>query len=792
MGYEVQGAAGKRSETVLADQARLRNAAICVAVAWTLVLGGSLAWTLVNEYRQIDELAWEDAVAHFNKDHAFRLWATSHGGVYVPADERTPPNPYLEKVRDRDVTTTSGKQLTLMNPAYMLRQVMADYEKLYGVKGRITSLNVLNPVNAPDAWEREALEAFETGRPEASETVMLDGQEYFRLMRPMLTTAKCLKCHAHQGYLEGQVRGGVGVAVPMAPYVAQARPIMVSLAISHGVIWAIGLGGIGLAWRHRRRRVVQRALAQDALRQSEESLSITLDSIGDGVIATDIEGRVVRMNPVAERLTGWTGEQAARESISDVFHIVSAETGERAEDPVQKVLKHGEVVGLANHTVLISRDGTERQVADSGAPIRDRAGRIAGVVLVFRDVTEEYALQEQLHQAQKMEAIGQLAGGVAHDFNNLLTAILGNAQLIRDRMEAGAPEGRFVKEIEVASRRAASLTQQLLDFSHKGRRQMICVDLHTIIAEVIDLLTHSIDKRITIMHEMSAQSSSVMGDPAQIQSALLNLALNARDAMPEGGELTLATRNVVLDHTYCQLSSDDLTPGRYVEVAVTDTGVGMSPETQERIFEPFFSTKTRGRGTGLGLAVVYGFTTAHHGLLRVHSEEGKGTTFRLLLPLGDEDQDVQVRRPRHRVSGRGHVLIVDDEEFVRNVAAKTLQDAGYTVSTCFDGVEALAEFRKNYRDIDLVLLDMAMPRMDGQAVFAKMKTIQPDVRVVMFSGFSRSGAIADILDQGVRGFVSNPFDLDELSHQVARHIRPSDPAAPTRSLDDGPESRSRP
>jgi len=508
---------------------------------------------------------------------------------------------------------------------------------------------------------------------------------------------------------------------------------------------------------------IARRRAEQALRESEARLRITLDSIADAVIATDAEGRVTGLNPVAEQLTGWAGSEALGRPLPEVFRVEQAD----ALEAFEQALRQGRTVVPAQARVLLGRDGRPRRIAESAAPIRGSEGAIVGAVLVFRDVSAAHELQERLRQAQKMEAVGQLAGGVAHDFNNLLVAILGNAELLTMSLRPASPEAELAGEILGAGKRAADLVRQLLAFSRKGRMQSVAVDLHALIREVVALLSRSIDKRIEVATDLQARGATVIGDPSQLQNALLNLGLNARDAMPSGGRLAIATREVELD-------GDPGAPAPAIELSVSDTGVGMSPAVRERIFEPFFTTKDQGRGTGLGLAGVYGTVHNHGGRIQVASEPGQGTTFRVVLPLSS---DAQMSAPAAGalpaaegapVKGQGRVLVVDDEEAVRSYAGRALKELGYAPTLCKDGGEALALFETRSREFDLVVLDLMMPVLSGLDTFRRMKAIRPDVRVLVSSGFSQPDTAHTLLKEGVVGFLSKPFQLDELARELAR------------------------
>ena len=396
------------------------------------------------------------------------------------------------------------------------------------------------------------------------------------------------------------------------------------------------------------------------------------------------------------------------------------------------------------------------------------AGLIGRAIARAKAQEEKEALQDLLRHAEKMQAIGHLAGGIAHDFNNQLTGIVGYAELLRTGLPPGSRLAGFADRILLATKRAADLTSQLLAFARRGKYLSVPVDIHRTVREVVSLLEHSIDKRITIKAELEASAPVINGDPSQVQSALLNLALNARDAMPEGGTLRFATRLVELDRDACERTGFDLVPGRYVQVAVTDTGVGMEGEVRARIFEPFFTTKPPGRGTGMGLAAVYGTVESHRGAVSVESKPGKGTTFTLFLPLSTDDGvESEQTAEMGGSDSRAAVLLVDDESMVREVTREMLSQLGYRVTVCSDGIDALRVFRERSETIDVVILDLIMPNMGGLDLFVAMREIDPDVRVILASGFSIAGDAQRILEQGAKAFLQKPYRADELAKTVA-------------------------
>lgn len=376
--------------------------------------------------------------------------------------------------------------------------------------------------------------------------------------------------------------------------------------------------------------ITKKVEAERKLRESRERYKITLNSIGDAVISTDKDGHIQMMNPVAEKLTGWKQSEAKGEALEKVFAIFNAFTGENVQNPVEKVLKNGEIVGLANHTVLKSRDGKEHQIADSGAPIKDEFGNVLGVVLVFRDVTEQYIIEEQLKKTQKIEAVGQLASGLAHDFNNMLSGIIGSAEIVEDFLKSNLEEAAFASRIKEAAMNANELTKQLLGFSRKAGRERTEIKIIELIENTVRFISSSMGKNIEINIVNNAGEVVITGNKTQLQNTLINLFFNARDAMREGGTIECRISEfTAVDHIVGKLM---LKSGNYIKIAVKDSGEGITTETLERIFEPYFTTKPSGKGTGLGLVMVQKAVDDHHGAVNVISQPGKGSTFEIYLP----------------------------------------------------------------------------------------------------------------------------------------------------------------
>ncbi len=512
----------------------------------------------------------------------------------------------------------------------------------------------------------------------------------------------------------------------------------------------------------------------ETVAKSEENLRITLNSIGDGVISTDAEGLVTGMNPVAETLTGFAVEEAVGKPLVEVFHIVNRDTRERVDSPVELVLQTGKIVGLANHTVLIAQDGTERHITDSGAPICDEDGRIVGVVLVLRDVTERVRMTERLFRSQKMDSVGQLAGGIAHDFNNQLSVIMGNAELLRIGLNGPTDMGKlpFANSIVDASRRAAVLVSQLLTFSRERDLVQERMQFSEVVEAVVVMASRTFDKRVVIECLLEDDEQYIFGEKAALESAVLNLAINARDAMPDGGTLTFATDIVTVKEGGRRNRELGLDPGFYLQLTVGDTGTGMSAATRERIFEPFFTTKAVGAGTGLGLATVYGAIGSHGGAIDCESQLGAGTNMFVLLPLCESDARAKPVPSSKLVRGRGHILLVDDEPEILKSVCLQLEGLGYKVTCAQRSPSAIEIYTLMPQAFDLVILDMIMPEMSGREILEHLLNVRSDCRVLIVTGHSQGVELERVQRLGVEGVLRKPFSARDLSQAVADAIGP--------------------
>jgi PAS domain S-box-containing protein len=517
---------------------------------------------------------------------------------------------------------------------------------------------------------------------------------------------------------------------------------------------------VGLPIRHRGEPAVQLVFRDITdRRRAEAERNRLFDLSLDMLCVAGLDGRFKELNPAWTAALGWDRDELKSRPWLEFVH----------PEDVPATIDAGERLSQGRSVMLFvnryrCKDGSYRRLSWNSVSVPDE-GLVFAVV---RDVTERLRLEEQLRQAEKMTALGQLAGGVAHDFNNQLAGILGYAELLRERVGDNELLRRYAEGIVTGAQRSARLTQQLLAFARKGKYQVVPVALHEILDEVLAILEHSIDKRIMIRRAFSTTPIQVVGDPAQLQNALLNLAINARDAMPEGGELALATEVVTVDQAFQQAGNLELAPGRYACIRISDTGIGMDEATRRRAFEPFFTTKEPGRGTGLGLSAAYGIVRNHLGALRLDSAPGRGTRVEVLLPLA-------VRAPEAAADGQPsaeasflRILLVDDEDLVRAATADMLKALGHTVRECRNGREAAEVFAAGPGGFDLVILDMIMPLMSGADALAQMRSVRPGLRAILSSGYSLDDEAQRLLGQGSLGLIQKPFTISDLAEAIAR------------------------
>ena len=507
--------------------------------------------------------------------------------------------------------------------------------------------------------------------------------------------------------------------------------------------------------------------------ERERWLSAVLNSTADGVITFDNDGTVTFMNPVAEVLSGWNQRDALGKTLAVVLTLSDDHTDTPAGEYVRRALRERAVVHLTDKTTLIAKNGTSMPIDGSFAPVTDDDGNgtggvlTFGVVLTFRDMTERQRLEDQLRQAQKMEAVGQLAGGVAHDFNNVLTGILGYCQLGMASVSPGDPMSDYLQEIQKAGERAAHLTRQLLAFS---RRQIIeprIIDLNETIMDVDNMLRRLIGEDIELV-TLPQSLRMVRVDPGQIQQVLMNLISNARDALPGGGKIIMETADIFLDDETAGRALESAT-GEHVMLAVSDTGIGMTQEVMAHIFEPFFTTKEVGRGTGLGLSTCHGIVSQNGGYISVESELGKGTTFKIFFPRveGSVDYPHTQDEPADSPPASQTVLLVEDEPMIRAMSSLVLRNQGYTVLEAANGAEALKLASDPATEkVDLLVTDVVMPLVGGMELAARIWAERPETKVLFTSGYMDDSNInPEVLKRG-SAFLQKPFTPAGLTRKV--------------------------
>jgi PAS domain S-box-containing protein len=519
------------------------------------------------------------------------------------------------------------------------------------------------------------------------------------------------------------------------------------------------------------RDLSERKRGEEALAEEKERLAVTLRSIGDGVITTDIEGKVVLINKVAEELTGWAQQEAIGKSLDEVFHIINQETRIRCEGPIQNVLAKGGIVELENHTALITKDQVERRIADSGAPIRDKEGKIIGVVLVFRDVTEKLKIEAEQFKASKIESIGVFAGGIAHDFNNILTVILGNISLALLCLDKPEKLQERLSQAEKASFRAKDLSHQLLTFAKGGEPVKQIASMGDLLKEAAHLASSGSSARCDFHIDPDLWPVEI--DEGQISQVIHNLLINAQQAMPEGGLIQIRASNLptaAVGKKNLPISLKD-----YIEVAVRDQGTGILQEHLLKIFDPYFTTKER--GNGLGLSTAYSILKKHNGHIQVDSEVGIGSTFFLYLPASPKALLIKGKKEEAILTGRGTILLMDDDEAIREVAGAMLRQIGYQVAFATGGKEAITLYQKALRSstpFDAVIIDLTIAGgMGGKEAIERLRKIDPQIKAIVSSGYSDDPIMADFRQFGFSGVAAKPYKIEELSRtlQAVLHLK---------------------
>jgi len=503
--------------------------------------------------------------------------------------------------------------------------------------------------------------------------------------------------------------------------------------------------------------------------EQEKLFRLITENAGDMIAVMDSDGNRVYASPSFEKVLGYSNS----ELLGPALDYIHPDDRTLVDEAATEARQTG--FGRRIEYRMRHKDGTWRYLESMASAIRNEQSQVEKLVVVNRDITARRRLEEQFRQAQKMEAVGRLSGGIAHDFNNLLGVIIGYAEVLEERIPAADREA--VSEILKAGQRAAALTKQLLAFSRQQVLEPRVLDLNHVIADTENMLRRLVGEDIYLVTRLEPQLGAVKADPGQIGQILMNLVVNARDAMPEGGELRIETTNVQMDEAFVRRYAYPVKTGSYAQLSVSDTGVGMDPETQARIFEPFFTTKGKDAGTGLGLATVYGVVKQSGGYIEAISEPGRGTTFKICLPRVDEAvTPVRALEPGVRLEGNETILLVEDEVALRTLAQQVLTSLGYQVLEAARGSEALA-LAKRVSKIDVLLTDVVMPDMNGRAVAQQLLTSHPEIKVVYMSGYTGQAVGNHGISHPDGAFLPKPFTREILAGKIRQALKQTSPSS---------------
>ena len=505
--------------------------------------------------------------------------------------------------------------------------------------------------------------------------------------------------------------------------------------------------------------VTEKKLAQEALISSEEKLRNFFETARDVLYITSLDGKIVEINKRGEDLSGYSRRELLELNVIDLYKNPADR-----ERVVNMVISNGYVTDY--EIEMQRKDGSIVHCLFASTVRKDKEGNTIGFQGSIQDITEKKLLEQQLVQAQKMEALGNLAGGIAHNFNNILVGIMGYAEFLMSRKDEKDPDYKAVKTIFESTTRAAEMTRQLLNVARAGEHAARKIHPESILKNTLPLIKNLFDKNITVTTHIQKDITPIIGDQGQLEQCLLNLCINAQDAMPEGGELLIEIDNQFIEEDYAR-SHLEARIGEYVVLTVSDTGIGMTLDVKQRIFEPFFTTKSEQGGTGMGLATLYGIIKNHNGFINVYSEQGIGTTFRLYLPVPTAHmEETPPEGIPVTMRGTETILLIDDELHVLDMWGDLLEENGYTVFTAEDGSRGVEIYRERQNDIDLVILDYIMPGMGGGAVIENLTEIDEDVKILVASGYSENGQAKEILNGDTAGFIQKPATMKELLRKV--------------------------
>jgi len=769
-----------------------------LAFLWLATVTVSFSWNMHRIKQSTLETARTHALSSFKKDIIYRRWNAMHGGVYVPVTDTTPSNPYLA-AEQRDIVTSTGMRLTLLNPAYMTRQALELQMQESGVQGHITSLQPIRPENQADEWETAALQQFTQGMKEVSSVETMKGIPYLRLMKPLMVKGECLQCHAEQGYRVGNVRGGISVSVPMIPLQEIADRNRLILASWHMVLLLIGLSGIycgnkkivknieqrkqvehelDRAYGELEQRVETRTLelqeeieerkkAQLETLRAQKEWERTFDSVPDLITILNDQHDVLHANKAMSERLNLPMEQIIN---SKCYRLMHGTDSPPSFCPHSKLLKDYQPY---SEEVFDEQSGCYFHIMVT--PLYDENDSFVGSVHVARDITARKEAEAKLRRAEKMEAVGLMAGGVAHDLNNILAAIVGYPDLLLMELPEDSNLRETLKIIRKSGEKASEVVDDLLTLARGVAAAREPANLNNLIQGYLASPEgKQLQERHTTVSFTTQLDSDLMNiscSSIHIKKCIMNLVGNAAEAIDGSGTVIITTRNQIVDEPITAAGMV-IHSGVYAVVGVRDSGSGIAEKDLQHIFEPFYSKKVMGRsGTGLGLAVVWNSVQDHDGGIIVDSGP-QGTLFELFLSAIN-DELIQESEEMDLDSLKGHgekILVVDDEAQQRELAEKMLTVLGYTVHTVQSGEEAVRAMERE--EANLLLLDMVLGAgINGRQTYEEIIARHPDVKTVIVSGFSESEEMEKMRQLGVHLLIKKPYRFEALAKMVQQALQ---------------------
>jgi len=749
--------------------ARAKRIFVLGIVTWTIFIGISLAWNVYVENRQTYILARNTAKIHFQKDLAFRLWATKHGGVYVPINERTPPNPYLDHIPDRDIVTLEGKKLTLMNPAYMLRQLMSEYSDMFGAKGHITSLIPLNPDNAPDDWERKALQLFEQGETEISEIVTIDGNENLKYMEPLIVKQGCLKCHEQQGYELGDVRGGVSINVPIASFVASAKNVIIGLYETYSLIWLIGMFGIGfLGWRNNK-YIREASQKQRELYNSVKKYQGLFDDALDMIHIVDTNGQIIDANNAELQLMGYEKEDYIRKPF---IELIDPDYKELAEEKLDEVLQGNSIHNF--ETVMQTQSGKKLNVLVNAVPeIVD--GKVVAARAIIHDITKIklYQLEREkaLSEAQRANKVKtEFLANMSHEIRTPLNAISGFTEIIEEltKDKINEEDHSYFDIIRHSSQRLINTVHGILDLSqieagafHYNPQY---IDLYSIVKNTVIEFSILIDySDIDLTFNSKVKQAPIKVDESTLTRAISNLIDNAIKYTNEG-------------HVDIDLSKK----GSNFILSIEDTGIGISEDYMKIMFEAFTQESSgytkKYQGLGLGLAMTKRCLDLDNIPLDVKSIRGEGTTFTMTFKIEEnpiiieEPEPMAISQTGIKPLHKPLVMVVEDDLDTQRLVEITLRNS-FDMCFAFSVVEAKEHLET--KPVAALVLDLSLQgNEDGLDLVHFMRNLEKwkNTPVIAVTAHAFVTDKENVLVAGCNDYMSKPIDRHKLAQLIHKYL----------------------